>query len=397
MNLHEYQSKELLEQNGVPIPYGIVIEDAEDAIQAADQIALKTGRRRWVIKAMVHAGGRGKAGGVKVAMSPKEVKEKASEILGMTIINNQTGPEGKFVRKVLIADEVYYSGEQEPREIYISVLLNRNLGKNIILYSPEGGMDIEEVSEKHPEKLFTEVIDPGLGLLDYQCRNIAFNLGLKGSAFKDMLKFTKGLYATYVQNDASLVEINPLLITSENRVVAVDAKISLDDNSLFRHPTLAAMLDKHEEDPAELEAAQHDLSFVKLNGNVGCMVNGAGLAMATMDAIKLSGGEPANFLDVGGGANAERVEAALRIILKDKDVKLVLINIFGGIVRCDRVANGIVEAYKNLGEINVPMVVRLQGTNAEEGAAIIRDSGLQVHGATTIDEATEKIKSLLKD
>lgn len=395
MNLHEYQSKDLLAQNGVPIPYGLVVSDPEEAIQAADKIALATGRRRWVIKAMIHAGGRGKAGGVKVAFSPKEVKQRVSEILGMTIVNNQTGPEGKLVRQVLIADEVYYDGEIEPSEIYIGVLLNRNIGKNIILYSPEGGMDIEEVSEKHPEKLYTEVVDPGLGLQDYQARNIAFRLGLTGTAYKDMIKFTKGLYKTFEDCDASLVEINPCLRTSDNRIVAVDAKISIDDNSLFRHPDLAAMLDKHEEDAAELEAAEHDLSFVKLTGNVGCMVNGAGLAMATMDAIKLSGGEPANFLDVGGGANAERVEAALRIILKDKDVKLVLINIFGGIVRCDRVANGIVEAYKNLGEINVPMVVRLQGTNAVEGKQIIQESGLKVHGVTTIEDATKKIKELL--
>lgn len=277
----------------------------------------------------------------------------------------------------------------------MSILLNRATGKNIILYYPEGGMDIEEVSEKHPEKLFTETIEPGLGVTDFQARKIAFNLGLTGTAFKEMLGFVKGLYATYIKNDASLVEINPVLRTADNHILAVDAKMSIDDNALYRHPNLAAMLDEHEEDKSELEASIHSLSFVKLSGNVGCMVNGAGLAMATMDAIKLSGGEPANFLDVGGGANAERVEAGLRIILKDPSVKIVLINIFGGIVRCDRVANGVVQAYKNLGDIAVPMVVRLQGTNAEEGAEIIQKSGLKVHGVTTIDEATEKIKSLL--
>jgi succinyl-CoA synthetase beta subunit len=299
------------------------------------------------------------------------------------------------VRKVLIADEVYYDGEYEKQEYYMGILLNRATGKNIIIYSPEGGMDIEEVSEKHPEKLFTETIEPGLGVTDFQARKIAFNLGLTGSAYKEMLKFVKGLYQTYITNDASLVEINPVLRTSDNHILAVDAKISIDDNALYRHPELAEMLDKHEEDPAEMEASEHSLSFVKLDGNVGCMVNGAGLAMATMDAIKLSGGEPANFLDMGGGANAERVEAGLRIILKDPSVKIVLINIFGGIVRCDRVANGVVQAYKNLGDIAVPMVVRLQGTNADEGASIIQESGLKVHGVTTIEEATAKIKELL--
>ena len=396
MNLHEYQSKELLAQNGVPIPLGYVVENADEVVAVAQKIEAVTGRKRWVIKAQVHAGGRGKAGGVKVAFTPEEAKQKAFDIIGMTIVNNQTGSEGKLVRKVLVADEVYYDGAYEKKEYYMSVLLNRNTGKNIFLYSPEGGMDIEEVSEKHPEKLFTETIEPGIGISDFQARKIAFNLQLEGTAFKEMIKFVKGLYETYIKNDASLVEINPVLRTSDNHILAVDAKISIDDNALFKHPNLAAMLDKNEEDSAELEAAEYSLSFVKLNGNVGCMVNGAGLAMATMDAIKLSGGEPANFLDVGGGANAQRVEAGLRIILKDPSVKIVLINIFGGIVRCDRVANGVVEAYKNLGDISVPMVVRLQGTNAEEGASIIQKSGLKVHGVTTIEEATKKIKELLK-
>jgi succinyl-CoA synthetase beta subunit len=395
MNLHEYQSKELLARNGVPIPLGYVIENADEAIDVAQKIVSVTKRSRWVIKAQIHAGGRGKAGGVKVAFTPEDVQARAKDILGMTIINNQTGSAGKLVKKVLIADEVYYKGEQESREFYMSVLLNRNSGKNIILYSPEGGMDIEEVSEKHPERLFHEVIEPGFDVSDFQARNIAFNLSLKGTAYKEMIKFVKGLYKTYIDNDASLVEINPVLCTSDNHILAVDAKISIDDNSLARQPLLAAMLDPNEEDKAEMEASEHDLSFVKLEGNVGCMVNGAGLAMATMDAIKLSGGQPANFLDVGGGANAQRVEAGLRIILKDEHVKIVFINIFGGIVRCDRVANGIVEAYKNLGDISVPMVVRLQGTNAVEGAQIIQDSGLKVHGVTTINEATEKIKELL--
>lgn len=396
MNLHEYQSKELLAQNGVPIPLGYVVENADEVVAVAQKIEGVTGRKRWVIKAQVHAGGRGKAGGVKVAFTPEEAKQKAFDIIGMTIVNNQTGSEGKLVRKVLVADEVYYDGPYEKKEYYMSVLLNRNTGKNIFLYSPEGGMDIEEVSEKHPEKLFTETIEPGIGITDFQARKIAFNLQLEGTAYKEMIKFVKGLYDTYIKNDASLVEINPVLRTADNHIIAVDAKISIDDNALFKHPNLAAMLDKNEEDSAELEAAEYSLSFVKLNGNVGCMVNGAGLAMATMDAIKLSGGEPANFLDVGGGANAQRVEAGLRIILKDQSVKIVLINIFGGIVRCDRVANGVVEAYKNLGDISVPLVVRLQGTNADEGAAIIQKSGLKVHGVTTIEEATKKIKELLK-
>ena len=395
MNLHEYQSKELLAKSGVPIPLGYIVSSVDDAINVAHQIASVTKRKRWVIKAQVHAGGRGKAGGVKLAFTPEEVKEKVSAILGMKIVNNQTGSAGKLVRKVLIADEVYFEGKQDPKEYYMSILLNRATGKNIVLYSPEGGMDIEEVSEKFPEKIFTETIEPGFGINDFQARKIAFNLGLEGTAYKDMIKFVKGLYQTYIENDASLVEINPVLRTSDNHILAVDAKMSIDDNALYRHPDLEAMMDKDEEDPAELEAAEHSLNFVKLDGNVGCMVNGAGLAMATMDAIKLSGGDPANFLDVGGGANAERVEAGLRIILKDPNVKIVLINIFGGIVRCDRVANGVVQAYKNLGDIAVPMVVRLQGTNAEEGAAIIQESGLKVHGVTTIEEATEKIKELL--
>ncbi|MFC0875105.1 ADP-forming succinate--CoA ligase subunit beta [Saccharicrinis sp. FJH2] len=395
MNLHEYQSKELLARNGVPVQLGYVATSMDEAMDAAQKIESETKGGVWVIKAQVHAGGRGKAGGVKVAFSHDEVKDKASAILGMKIVNNQTGSAGKLVRKILIAEDVYYKGKQDPKEYYMSILLNRATGKNIVLYSPEGGMDIEEVSEKFPEKIFTETVEPGFGLTDFQARKIAFNLGLEGTAVKDMIKFVKGLYQTYVQNDASLVEINPVLRTSDNHIVAVDAKMSIDDNALYRHPDLEAMMDKDEEDPAELEAAEHSLNFVKLDGNVGCMVNGAGLAMATMDAIKLSGGEPANFLDVGGGANAERVEAGLRIILKDPNVKIVLINIFGGIVRCDRVANGVVQAYKNLGDIAVPMVVRLQGTNAEEGAAIIQESGLKVHGVTTIDEATEKIKELL--
>jgi succinyl-CoA synthetase beta subunit len=395
MNLHEYQSKELLAKSGVPIPLGYIVSSVDDAINVAHQIASVTKRKRWVIKAQVHAGGRGKAGGVKLAFTPEEVKEKVSAILGMKIVNNQTGSAGKLVRKVLIADEVYFEGKQDPKEYYMSILLNRATGKNIVLYSPEGGMDIEEVSEKFPEKIFTETIEPGFGINDFQARKIAFNLGLEGTAYKDMIKFVKGLYQTYIENDASLVEINPVLRTSDNHILAVDAKMSIDDNALYRHPHLEAMMDKDEEDPAELEAAEHSLNFVKLDGNVGCMVNGAGLAMATMDAIKLSGGDPANFLDVGGGANAERVEAGLRIILKDPNVKIVLINIFGGIVRCDRVANGVVQAYKNLGDIAVPMVVRLQGTNAEEGAAIIQESGLKVHGVTTIEEATQKIKELL--
>ncbi len=395
MNLHEFQSRDILAKHNVSIPVGYVASTVEGAVDAAKKINAETGRSSYVIKAQVHSGGRGKAGGVKFGTTFEEVKEHADAILGMTLVTNQTGPEGKLVRKVLITEQVYEKGPEELQELYFGILLDRNTGQNVIMYSPEGGMDIEEVSEKHPEKIFTEHIDPTVGLTGFQLRNIAFNLGFKGDTFKQMMAFTKNIYAAYEHSDASMVEINPLIKSSHGVIMAVDAKVAIDDNALVRHPDLAELRDIHEEDPAEVEAGEHHMSFVKLSGNVGCMVNGAGLAMATMDAIKLSGGEPANFLDVGGGANAKTVEAGLRIILKDPNVELVFINIFGGIVRCDRVAGGVVEAYKNLGDISVPLVVRLQGTNAEVGAQLIRDSGLQVHAVTTIEEATAKIKEMV--
>lgn len=395
MNLHEYQSKEILAAHNVNIPIGYWVDNADDAVEVAKKIKAQNGSDLFVVKAQVHSGGRGKVGGVKFAKKVEDVRAIADQILGMTLITNQTGPEGKLVRSLLVAAEAYIDGPEKMHEIYFGILLDRQTGKNVIMYSPEGGMDIEEVSEKNPEKIFLEYIDPTVGIRPFQLRNIAFNLGLKGQTFKDMMTFTQNCYNAYLAVDASLVEINPLLKTSHGEILAVDAKISIDDNALVRHPELAALRDVHEEDPAEVEAGEHHMSFVKLSGNVGCMVNGAGLAMATMDAIKLSGGEPANFLDVGGGANAKTVEAGLRIILKDESVKLVFINIFGGIVRCDRVAAGVVEAYKNLGDISVPLVVRLQGTNAELGAELIRASGLKVHAVTNIEEATAKIHEMV--
>lgn len=395
MNIHEYQGKEILKSFGVTIQEGIIADTPEDAVQAAEQLQQQTGTGWWVVKAQIHAGGRGKGGGVKLAKTLEEVKERARDILGMTLVTHQTGPEGKVVHKVLIAQDVYYPGESETEEYYMSVLLNRQTGRNIIMYSPEGGMDIEEVAEKTPELIFKEEIEPGIGLQPFQARKIAFNLGLSGKAFKEMVKFVNALYKAYLGTDASMFEINPVLKTSDNLILAVDAKVNLDDNALFRHPDYEAMRDLNEEDPAETEAAKSNLNFVKLDGNVGCMVNGAGLAMATMDIIKLSGGEPANFLDVGGGANAQTVEAGLKIILNDENVKAILINIFGGIVRCDRVAQGVVEAYKKIGQINVPIIVRLQGTNAEGGKQIIDESGLEVFSAITLKEASDLVQKLV--
>tara|TARA_Y100000589_G_scaffold52857_1_gene43998 strand:+ start:3905 stop:5107 length:1203 start_codon:yes stop_codon:yes gene_type:complete len=395
MNIHEYQAKETLKKFGVAIQEGIVAETPEEAVEAAKKLTEQTGTQWWVIKAQIHAGGRGKGGGVKLAKSLDEVKEIASQIIGMTLVTPQTGPEGKLVRKVLVAQDVYYPGESEPAEFYMSVLLNRSTGRNIIMYSTEGGMDIEEVAEKTPHLIFKEEIDPKVGLMPFQARKIAFNLGLSGKAFKEMTKFVSALYKAYEATDSSLFEINPVLKTSDDRIIAVDAKVNLDDNALFRHPDLAAMRDLNEEDPIEVEADQAGLNYVKLDGNVGCMVNGAGLAMATMDMIKLYGGEPANFLDVGGTADAARVEKAFRIILKDPNVKAILVNIFGGIVRCDRVAQGIVDAYKNIGDIPVPIIVRLQGTNAEEAKKLIDESGLKVLSAVELKEAAEKVKEVL--
>lgn len=395
MNLHEYQAKEILKNNGAKIQEGIVAETPEQAVEAAKKLSEQTGTQWWVIKAQVHAGGRGKGGGVKLAKSLDEVKQKASEIIGMHLITPQTSKEGKLVRKVLIAQDVYYPGASEPKEYYISVLLDRAKKQNVIIYSTEGGMDIEHVAEHTPHLVHKEWIDPALGIQAFQLRKIAFNLGLSGNAFKEMTKFLTSVYKAYISSDASLVEINPCLKTSDDQVIAVDGKISLDGNALFRHPDLAEMRDITEEDPTEVEAGEAHLNYVKLDGNVGCMVNGAGLAMATMDIIKLSGGEPANFLDVGGTANAERVEKAFRIILKDPHVKAILVNIFGGIVRCDRVAQGIVDAYKSIGEINIPIIIRLQGTNAEEAKKIIDESGLKVKSAILLKEAAEAVAEVL--
>lgn len=396
MNLHEYQGKEILSKYGVKVQRGIVAATPEEAVEAAKKLTEQTGTGWHVVKAQIHAGGRGKGGGVKLAKNLDEVKQKASEIIGMNLITPQTSAEGKKVHQVLIAEDVYYPGEAQTEEFYVSVLLNRATGRNMIMYSTEGGMDIEEVAEHTPEKIFTEEIDPAVGLQGFQARKIAFNLGLSGPAFKDCVIFIDALYKAFEGIDASMFEINPVLKTSDNRIIAVDAKVTLDDNSLFRHKDLAELRDTREEDATEVEAGEAGLNFVKLDGNVGCMVNGAGLAMATMDIIKLSGGNPANFLDVGGTADAERVEKAFRIILKDDNVKAILINIFGGIVRCDRVAQGILDAYKNMGDaIKVPIIVRLQGTNAEIAKQMIDDSGLEVLSAITLQEAADRVKAVV--
>jgi succinyl-CoA synthetase beta subunit len=391
MNLHEYQGKELLSTFGVRIQRGIVASTVEEAVEAAEKLNKDTGTSWWVVKAQIHAGGRGKGGGVKLAKSLEEVKSISNDILGMHLITPQTSAEGKLVNQVLIAEDVYYPGESETEEYYMSVLLNRSNGRNMIMYSTEGGMDIETVAEKTPHLIFTEEIDPSTGLQGFQCRKIAFNLGLSGLAFKEMTKFVYSLYKAYDNTDSSLFEINPVLKTSDNKIMAVDSKVSLDDNALYRHKDYAELRDKREEDPTEVEAGEYGLNFVKLDGNVGCMVNGAGLAMATMDIIKMAGGNPANFLDVGGTADAKRVEQAFRIILKDKNVKAILVNIFGGIVRCDRVAQGIVDAYKNIGEIGIPLIVRLQGTNAAEAKKLIDESGLKVESVILLQEAADKV------
>jgi succinyl-CoA synthetase beta subunit len=396
MNLHEYQSKSILKQFGVAVPEGILAQTPEEAVKAAEIIQNSTGSDKWVIKAQVHAGGRGKAGGVKVAKNIEDVRNMADEIIGMTLISPQTGPQGKKVRKVLVEQNIYYQGPSEPSEIYMSILLNRQKGHIILMYSPRGGMDIEKVADETPEQIFSEEIDPKVGIRPFQARKVAFNLGLAGEANKNMVKFVTGIFSAYEGTDASLIEINPVFKTSDDKVLAADAKVVIDNNALFRHPDIAAMRDLDEEDPVEVEATRSDLNYVKLAGNVGCMVNGAGLAMATMDIIKLSGGDPANFLDVGGSASAKRVEEGFRIILKDPNVKAILVNIFGGIVRCDRVAQGIVDAYKNIGEIRVPIIVRLQGTNAVEAKKIIDQSGLHVLSAITLQEAADLVTKVLR-
>ncbi len=396
MNLHEYQGKEILASFGVRIQRGIVAHNANEAVEAAKQLTSETGTKWYVIKAQVHAGGRGKGGGVKLAKNLKEVEELTEKIIGMNLITPQTSAQGKRVNKVLITEDVYYPGDSETKEFYMSVLLNRGTSRNMIMYSTEGGMDIEEVAEKTPHLIFTEEVDPATGLLPFQGRRIAFNLGLSGVAFKEMTKFVANLYQAYVESDSSMFEINPVLKTSDDKILAVDAKVSIDDNALFRRKAYAEMRDLREENPIEVEARELGLNYVDLDGNVGCMVNGAGLAMATMDLIKMAGGEPANFLDVGGTADAKRVEAAFRIILRDPAVKAILINIFGGIVRCDRVAQGIVDAYKNMGDaIKIPIIVRLQGTNAELAKEIIDNSGLAVHSAVQFQEAADKVKAVL--
>ena len=370
-------------------------QTSEEAVTAANKLNHQTGTSWWVIKAQIHAGGRGKGGGVKLAKSIDEVKSISDDILGMHLITPQTSAEGKLVNQVLIAEDVYYPGESNTSEFYMSVLLNRVTGRNMIMYSTEGGMDIEKVAEETPHLIFTEEIDPKVGLTGFQCRKVAFNLYLSGNAFKEMTKFVYALYTAYDKTDSSLFEINPVLKTSDNKILAVDSKVSIDDNSLFRHKDYVELRDKREEDPTEVEAGEYGLNFVKLDGNVGCMVNGAGLAMATMDIIKMAGGNPANFLDVGGTADAQRVEQAFRIILKDKNVKAILVNIFGGIVRCDRVAQGIVDAYNNIGEIGVPLIVRLQGTNAEEAKKLIDESGLKVESVILLQEAADKVSEIL--
>ncbi|CAI8311854.1 MAG: Succinate--CoA ligase [ADP-forming] subunit beta [Bacteroidota bacterium] len=397
MNVHEYQGKEILAQFGVGIQRGVVATTPDEAVAAAKQLTEETGTDWHVIKAQVHAGGRGKGGGVKLAKSLEEVAQISDDIIGMQLVTPQTTAEGKKVHQVLVAEDVYYPGDSEPKEFYISVLLNRATGRNMIMYSTEGGMDIETVAEQTPELIFTEEIDPTVGIIPFQARKVAFNLGLSGTAFKGMTKFVTALYKAYVGADAALFEINPVLKTSDDKIIAVDAKVTLDENALFRHPDFEAMRDIREENPTDVAAREVGLNYVALDGNVGCMVNGAGLAMATMDLIKQAGGDPANFLDVGGTADAARVEAAFRIILQDTKVKAILINIFGGIVRCDRVAQGIVDAYKNMGDaINVPIIVRLQGTNADIAKELIDASGLEVQSAILFQEAADKVQAVLQ-
>jgi succinyl-CoA synthetase beta subunit len=404
MNIHEYQAKEILRTYGVAIQEGFVAETAEQAREAAQKVKKLSGSDWCVVKAQIHAGGRGKGKiegteqrGVQVAKNADMAAEIAGRILGGTLVTIQTGPKGKPVNKVLVAQDVFYPGANEPKEYYMSVLLDRGTKQNVIIYTTEGGMDIEEVAEQHPEKIHREWIDPTVGLQPFQARKIAFNLGLSGKAFKEMVGFVTALYNAYDGTDSAMFEINPVLKTSDDRIIAVDAKVSLDDNALYRHADYAALRDLAEEDPTEVEAGKFNLNFVKLDGNVGCMVNGAGLAMATMDIIQLSGGQPANFLDVGGTANAETVEAGFRIIMSDPNVKAILINIFGGIVRCDRVANGVVEAYRKIGDVRIPIIVRLQGTNAEEAKKIIDESGLKVYSAIMLKEAADLVKRLLAE
>ena len=397
MNLHEYQAKELLNTYGVPIQKGYTLSDIKDLDYISNKLSTETGTKFFVVKAQIHAGGRGKGGGVKVAKNADELKSYASSILGMMLKTPQTSKEGKLVNKILIAEDVYYPGENKHEEFYISILLNRSSSKVMIMYSTEGGVDIESVAENTPNLIFYEEVNPSIGLMPNQARKVAFNLGLSGVSLKNMIKFISSLYDAYIKSDASLLEINPVLKTSDNKIIAVDSKMVIDDNSIFRHNSYADLRDESEENPVETEARSVGLNYVDLDGNIGCMVNGAGLAMATMDLIKQSGGEPANFLDVGGTADADRVEVAFKLILQDPKVKAVLVNIFGGIVRCDRVAKGIVQAYKNMkDQIKVPIIVRLEGTNSKEAKKIIDDSGLQIFSASSFSNVTEIIKEVLK-
>lgn len=403
MNVHEYQAKELLKRYNVPTQEGMAVENVTDALNAYSQISSQTGSKFVVVKAQIHAGGRGKGrmvevpeqSGVAVVKSAEDVERVAKNILGNTLVTIQTGAAGKKVNKILVAQDMYYDGPSDRKEFYLSILLDRTKKQNVIMYSTEGGMDIEEVAHNTPEKIYKEWVAPNMALQGYQARNIAFNLGLSGDAFKNMVKFVTNLYNAYVGLDCSMLEINPLFKSADDKIIAVDCKMDLDDSALMRHPDLKDMRDKSEEDPTEVEAGEFNLNYVKLDGNVGCMVNGAGLAMATMDMIKLAGGEPANFLDVGGTANAQTVEAGFRIIMKDPNVKAILINIFGGIVRCDRVASGVIEAYKNLGNINIPIIVRLQGTNAEVAKELIVNSGLQVQSAIQLSEAAQLVQDAI--
>jgi succinyl-CoA synthetase beta subunit len=399
MNLHEYQAKELLKKYNVPVQEGVAVETVEAAVEAYTKIATETNNKFAVVKAQIHAGGRGKGkvnetgmNGVKVGKSAEDIKSFAEGILGGTLVTIQTGAAGKKVNKILVAQDVYYDGPNKQKEFYLSILLDRAKGQNVLMYSTEGGMDIEEVAHNTPEKIFKEWIHPSGGVQGFQARKIAFNLGLSGEAMKNCVKFVTNLYNAYVGLDCGMLEINPLFKTSDEKIIAVDCKMNIDDNALIRKADVAALRDVTEEDPTEVEAGEFNLNFVKLDGNVGCMVNGAGLAMATMDMIKLAGGDPANFLDVGGSANAQTVEAGFRIIMKDPNVKAILINIFGGIVRCDRVAAGVIEAFNKLGNINIPIIVRLQGTNAVEAKKLIDESGLKVQSAILLSEAADLVK-----
>lgn len=402
MNLHEYQAKTLLQKYNVPVQEGYACTTVQEATEAYRQIKSQSGSNFAVIKAQIHAGGRGKGtiketgvNGVKVAKNQEQVEEFSKGILGGTLVTIQTGPAGKVVNKILVAQDMYYDGPSERKEFYLSILLDRTTKQNVIMYSTEGGMNIEDVAHDTPEKIFKEWVNPGGLLQPFQARKIAFNLGLSGEAFKNCVKFVTQLYKAYVGLDCSMLEINPLFKAADDKIIAVDCKMNIDDNALIRHPEVAGMRDITEEDPTEVEAGKHNLNFIKLDGNVGCMVNGAGLAMATMDMIQLSGGQPANFLDVGGTANAQTVEAGFKIILKDPHVKAILINIFGGIVRCDRVAAGVIEAYKSIGNIPVPIIVRLQGTNADEAKKLIDQSGLKVQSAILLSEAADLVKQAI--